>query len=164
MAIIMVNNDEQTGDKVIIVNPEHDDEITLATANTYVDKNIKIIIPPTSVVGSTDHEENYLSPLMVKQAMDEGKTVILHSLVNFQDDVIDVTLNSFFYTEALDTVVASGLISLNQNDIYTFELHGNILDDQGWIQQGPYKISTQDYVDGKIDEFYQTIWDGTYYP
>ena len=62
---------DENGNKVLDLDMGNDTEVTLATANTYVDKNIIIRITSAVDVATTDETLNYLSITLPDLATEE---------------------------------------------------------------------------------------------
>ena len=62
---------DENGNKVLNVDMSTDTEVTLATANTYVDKNIIIRITSPVDVATTNETLNYLSIILPDLATEE---------------------------------------------------------------------------------------------
>ena len=62
---------DENGNKVLDIDMGNDTEVTLATANTYVDKNIIIRISSPVDVATTEETLNYLSITLPDLATEE---------------------------------------------------------------------------------------------
>ena len=62
---------DENGNKVLDLDMGNDTEVTLATANTYVDKNIIIRISSPVDVATTEETLNYLSITLPDLATEE---------------------------------------------------------------------------------------------